>query len=216
VAARTLADLDGRRGSASELQCAVIETEDGPIAYALYRMSFGFTRGIPTGAVHVVEALAARPMRPARSGGTLLDIDLTAGCAPGRCPSTPAVPARGRAAAASAALSGMACGCASWTLRRRSSPHVRGTRSRSSWRSPTRFCPWNTGRWRIGDDRASRTSDAPDLRCDVTALASVYLGGFTWAQLAAALCVEEMRPGALARCRRALPGRRCPVVPEIF
>src|SRR4029453_2637796 len=53
-----LADLDGRRGSASELQCAVIEAEDGPIAYALYRMRFGFTRGIPTGTVQVVRAMA--------------------------------------------------------------------------------------------------------------------------------------------------------------
>ena len=41
------------------------------------------------------------------------------------------------------------------------------------------------------------------------------MGGFTWGQLAAALCVEEMRwcPGP---CRRALPDRRGPRCPEIF
>src|SRR3989454_1344595 len=32
-----------------------------------------------------------------------------------------------------------------------------------------------------------------------TALGSVYLGGFTWAQLARALRVEEVRHGAIAR-----------------
>ena len=78
------------------------------------------------------------------------------------------------------------------------------------------FCPWNAGRWRIGDDGTRRTSDAPDLRCDVTALASVYLGGFTWGQLAAALCVEEMRPGALVRAGALFQTAVAPWCPEIF
>jgi predicted acetyltransferase len=49
------------------------------------------------------------------------------------------------------------------------------------------FCPWNAGCWKIGSDRVERTDEAPSLRCDITALGSVYLGGFTWRSLRA-LC----------------------------
>jgi predicted acetyltransferase len=59
------------------------------------------------------------------------------------------------------------------------------------------FCPWNAGRWRVGPGGVDGTDDAPDLRCDITALGSVYLGGFTWTQLARALRVQQVVPGAL-------------------
>jgi hypothetical protein len=54
------------------------------------------------------------------------------------------------------------------------------------------FCPWNAGRWRIGADGVDRTDESPDLRCDVSVLGLVYLGGVTWTQLARALRVEEV------------------------
>src|SRR5262245_17419760 len=41
------------------------------------------------------------------------------------------------------------------------------------------FLPENTGRWRVDGDGASQTDQVADLRLDVTALGSVYLGGFT-------------------------------------
>ena len=65
------------------------------------------------------------------------------------------------------------------------------------------FCPWNAGRWRLdvgGDGRGTLTaSDAdPDLTLDTADLATVYLGTFTFADLARAGRVEECRPGAVA------------------
>src|SRR6185503_1904132 len=65
------------------------------------------------------------------------------------------------------------------------------------------FCPWNAGRWRLevgGDGSGTLTaSDAdPDLTLDTSDLASVYLGTFTFADLAGAGRVEECRPGAVA------------------
>ena len=53
------------------------------------------------------------------------------------------------------------------------------------------FCPWNAGRWRLevaGDGRGTLTaSDAdPDLTLDTADLATVYLGTFTFADLARA------------------------------
>ena len=65
------------------------------------------------------------------------------------------------------------------------------------------FCPWNAGRWRLdvgGDGRGTLTaSDAdPDLTADIADLAAVYLGTFTFADLARAGRVGECRPGAVA------------------
>ena len=62
-----------------------------------------------------------------------------------------------------------------------------------------------------------RTNDPADLAGDVTALAAVYLGGFTWTQLARALRVTELRPEGLARAD-ALFTRHDPApwCPEMF
>ena len=61
------------------------------------------------------------------------------------------------------------------------------------------FCPWNEGGWRLAGGRARRTTAAPQLRCDVTALGSVYLGGFSFSELVRGGRVEELRRGAAAR-----------------
>ena len=78
------------------------------------------------------------------------------------------------------------------------------------------FCPWNAGRWQVGEGRVERTHSAPDLRCDVTALGSVYLGGFTWTQLARALRVEELSPGAIARADGLFRTSIAPWCADIF
>ena len=70
------------------------------------------------------------------------------------------------------------------------------------------FCPWNAGRWRIdvsrGDGPGARgvatvsaTDADPDLILDTTELASTYLGGFTFTDLARAGRLGERRPGAV-------------------
>jgi predicted acetyltransferase len=79
------------------------------------------------------------------------------------------------------------------------------------------FCPWNEGRWKLAGGTCSRTDDEADLRCDVSALGSVHLGGFTFGELARGLRVEELREGAVERAdalfRRQGAGPWCP---EIF
>lgn len=78
------------------------------------------------------------------------------------------------------------------------------------------FCPWNAGRWRVGPGGAERTKADADLVCDVTALGSVYLGGFTFRQLVRGGRVEERRAGAAARADALMPADRAPWCPEIF
>ena len=50
----------------------------------------------------------------------------------------------------------------------------------------------------------------------MNALGSVYLGGFTFAQLARGLRVEELRPGALAVADALFRTDRALWCPEIF
>jgi predicted acetyltransferase len=78
------------------------------------------------------------------------------------------------------------------------------------------FCPWNEGRWKLEDGEAGRTEDEADLELDVTALGSVYLGGYTFAELARAGRVQEVRAGALPRADAIFRADRRPWCPEIF
>jgi predicted acetyltransferase len=78
------------------------------------------------------------------------------------------------------------------------------------------FCPWNAGRWKLHDGEAKRTRGAADLACDVTALGSVYLGGFTFRQLVRGGRVEELRRGASARADAIFRTDRAPWCPENF
>jgi len=78
------------------------------------------------------------------------------------------------------------------------------------------FCPWNEGTWTLADGTARRSTRAPDLRLDVTALGATYLGGFSFTQLARAGLVEETRRGGLARADAMFATDRAPWCPELF
>ena len=78
------------------------------------------------------------------------------------------------------------------------------------------FCPWNAGCWRVGFDGVERTDQPPGLRCHVSGLGSVYLGGFTWTQLGRALRIQELIPGATARADNVFQITSSPWCPEIF
>ena len=75
------------------------------------------------------------------------------------------------------------------------------------------FCPWNAARYTLD---GAKTTEEADLRLDVSDLATVYLGGFTFAQLQRAGLVEDVTPGALARADAAFRSDRAPWCPEIF
>jgi predicted acetyltransferase len=78
------------------------------------------------------------------------------------------------------------------------------------------FCPWNEGQWSVGSEGVERTKGKPDLRLGVDMLGSVYLGGFTFADLARAGRVEELRDGGLARADALFGTDRHPWCPEVF
>ena len=82
------------------------------------------------------------------------------------------------------------------------------------------FLPANEGVWRLevsgGEARVSRSDAAPELRLDVADLGSTYLGGFTFAELARALRVDELADGAVERADDLFRTRSAPWCPEIF
>ena len=61
-----------------------------------------------------------------------------------------------------------------------------------------------------------RARRRPDVRLDVEALGSVFLGGFTFAELARGGRVEEAARGGLARADALFRTDRAPWCPEIF
>ncbi len=214
--ARALADPDWRRGGGGELRCVVVEAEGGPVAYALYRMALGFDRGVSTGAVNVVEAMGDSPRATRAIWRYLLDMDWVARVRAGQLPVDhplfllAAEPRHLRFAARDGLWVRLVDVGAALAARAYPGPGSVVVDVADA------FCPWNAGCWRVGDGGVKRVAEAPDLRCDVTALASVYLGGFTWAQQARALGVEEARPGALARADALFRTERAPWCPEIF
>ena len=78
------------------------------------------------------------------------------------------------------------------------------------------FCPWNEGRWRLEGGVAERTDAAADLLLPAQSLGSAYLGGISFAELARAGRLEELREGGVARADALFRWDRHPWCPEIF
>jgi len=90
------------------------------------------------------------------------------------------------------------------------------------------FCPWNAGRWRLdvssevavpgarGVTTVAAFDGDPDLTLDTSDLAAVYLGTFTFADLARAGRVGESRPGAIAAADRLFATTGAPWCSTMF
>jgi predicted acetyltransferase len=78
------------------------------------------------------------------------------------------------------------------------------------------FLPDNAGRWLIGAGGATRTKADAELAVDVTGLASVYLGGYTFADLVRGSRAEELRAGAVERADALFRTAAEPWCAEIF
>ena len=213
---RTIPDPKERRDGGGAKRFALLEQDGAPAGYAIYRHDMEFEGGISTGALAVVEAIAAEPRAMAALWRYLLDVDWVARISASLVPPDHplffllAQPRRARyrmgdglwvrLVDVGAALSG------------RTYPDdgelVLDVRDE--------LCPWNEGRWRLAGGAAERTDAAADLTLGVTALGSAYLGGVGFAQLAQGGHVEELRPGAIERADGIFRHGLHPWCPEIF
>jgi predicted acetyltransferase len=213
---RILADPAWRRGTGGDLQCAVLELEGRPAAYALYRLNWAFERGLQSGSVSVIEAIATSPEATAAIWRYLLDIDWLARVRASLLPLDHPL----LLLLAEPRRLGFSLRDGVWVRLL----DVGTALSARSFQPPgsvvieviDQFCPWNAGCWRVGSGVVGRTDDVPELRCDVSALGSVYLGGFTWTRLAAALRVQELCAGAIVRADAIFQAGCAPWCPEVF
>lgn len=213
---RVVADPEDRREAGMPKRFVVFEGEDRVEAYAVYRTRPGWEGGVSVGKLTVIEAIAATPQGLRDAWRFLLDVDwietIEAYLLPIDHPLflLLAEPRRMRFRAGDglwvrlvdvgAALSGRGY----------------AADGRVVFEVADAFCPWNEGRWKLEGGEAARTDEEPDLRLDVAALGSAYLGGFTFAQLRRALQVEELREGGVARADRMFRTDIAPWCPEIF
>jgi predicted acetyltransferase len=222
-----LADPPARREGAEPLRLASVHAADGtPRAYAVLRRHAHWN---PTGPAHTVrlrESAALDAVAAHRLWSFVLDLDLTASVETGILPlddplfqllvDERAVDARRhdnlwvRLLDVPAAL----------TARRYAAPLDTVLEVSDA------LVPANAGRWRVtttaeaADDgwasSVTRTDDAPDLRLDVRDLAAAYLGGRSFAALARAGLVEEVRAGAALAAGRAFGWPVAPVCSWVF
>jgi predicted acetyltransferase len=214
--ARALMDFAWQRGN-GELRCAVLDVHGEPAAYALYRLSQAFdAQGVSTGHLDVREAIGISPVATRAIWRYLLDMDWVSNLHAWFLPMDHplflmlADPRRLRLTVRDTLWIRLVDVAAALTAR------SYGDAGSIVLELTDAFCPWNAGRWRVGNKRVERTQDAPDLRADVTALASAYLGGFSWRQLAASCRVDELRGGALARADALFRTDGAPWCPELF
>jgi predicted acetyltransferase len=213
---RTIHDAPERRHGAGPKRFALLEHDGKPVAYAIYRHNPSWENFVSTGKIRVVEAIGRDAHATAELWRYLLDIDWIASIESSLIPPDHplffvlAEPRRAR----------YRVGDSLWVrlldvgvaLSARTYP--RGDALVFELRDE--FCPWNEGRWRLAGGAAERTEDAPDLRCDVSVLGSLYLGGISLSALAQANLVEELTPGAIARADGVFRHGLHPWCPEIF
>ena len=213
---RTLDDPEWRRGPNGDLLCAVLEDGGRPTAYALYRMNSAFERGLQSGSVAVVEAVGDSPEATRAIWRSLLDIDWMARVKAGLLPLDHPL----LLLLAEPRRLGFSLRDGVWVrlLDIKTALSARSYQPEGSVviEVTDEFCPWNAGCWQVSSAGVERTGEAPGLHCDASGLGSVYLGGFTWTQLARALRAQELIPGAIARADTLFQVTSAPWCPEIF
>ena len=209
--ARALYDSESRRDGAGELVRVLLERDGEGIAYAIYRLKMEFEAGSSSGEVRVIEAMGVSPDATAAIWRYLLDVDwmdrVQAELLPVDHPLFLLLehPRRMR----------FRIGDSLWVrlVDVGAALAARQLEGDAVLEVADAFCPWNDACYTL--DGAKTMEDA-HLRLDVSDLASVYLGGFTFGQLQRAGRVEELSAGAVARADAAFRTDRAPWCPEIF
>ena len=213
---RRLADPENRRQGGGELNRVLLSHDGRPSGYALYRIHQQFEAGVSTGHVNVIEAIGATPEATREIWRFVLDVDWVTRVKAALLPLDHplffllARPREMKFRIHDGLWVRLVDLRAALAARRVSAgdPVV--------FEVADAFCDWNAGRWQVSSAGAARTTADAELQCDITALGSVYLGGFTFSQLARAGRVREIRADAAARADALFPSDRAPWCPEIF
>ena len=214
---KRLDDRPERRRGAGELNRLLLEIDGRPVGYALYRIKLEWDEPHNVSQVAVIEAIGETPAATRELWRYLLGIDWVAEIhcellsvdhplfllvqRPNRLHWRVLDGLWLRLVDVGAALSARSVtGDGRVTLDVASDP----------------IFPDNVGTWTVEAGVAKRSRRRADVRLDVQALASAYLGGFTFAELARAGRVEEVARGGVARADALFGVDVKPWCPEIF
>jgi len=215
-----LGDLPKRRRGASMLRGVVHDGPDGPDGYALWRVRGDWSSTGPRGEVVVREVAAATTGAYRALWHHLLTVDLTRSTSMWIAAIDEPLlflvdePRRVGARLGDGLWLRVVDVPAALTARRYAAP-VDVVVAVDDPQLPD-----NSGAWHlVGDPTGAKCvrADRPaELRCEVSALAAVYLGDASLATLAAAGRVRELVPGTLAPAATAFGWPRPPSAVEIF
>jgi predicted acetyltransferase len=213
---RRLFDDPARRRGAGPLNRVVLELDGEPAGYALYRVKQEWQSGFSAGTVTILEAVAPTPDATRELWRWLLDFDWTSEFAADLLPLDHplflllAEPRRTRFTINDGVwvrLVDVGAALSARTYNGDGEVVLEVT---------DELLPENAGRWRVGAAGAERTDAEPDLRLDVSALGTVYLGGFGFGDLVRASRAEELSPGAAERADALFGTAIQPWCAEIF
>ena len=195
---------------------ALLELDGEPAGYAIYTVNQEWAHGSSAGKVTVVEAVAATPEATRELWRWLLDFDWTSRFEAAHLPLDHplflllAEPRRMQ----------FEVGDGTWVRL----IDVEAALAARSYEADTQvvieltdaFLPDNAGRWRLRSRGAERTNAAAELVLDVSGLGSVYLGGFSFADLVRGMRATELVPGAVARADALFATSVQPWCAEVF
>lgn len=199
-----------------EKSLALLELDGEPAGYAIYTVSQEWAHGSSVGKVSVLEAVAPTPEGTRELWRWLLDFDWTSRFEASHLPLDHplflllAEPRRMQ----------FEVGDGTWVRL----IDVEAALAARSYGADTQvvveltdaFLPENAGRWRLGAHGAERTNMAAELALDVSGLGSVYLGGFSFADLVRGSRASELAPGAVQRADALFATSVQPWCAEVF
>jgi predicted acetyltransferase len=210
-----LADPESWRRGASRKFYGALEIDGAVEGFAYYRLKDEWEDGFPKGEVRVIEALATSPEAEKALWSFLHAIDLVVRVAAPIFDLGSPLPLL----VDDPRALGLRVGDGLWLrlVDVDAAVRARSYRAGSSVVLEVRdeLCPWNTGRYRVGDD-AGQTEDTADLALDVADLASAYLGAFDFHRLARAGLVDERVEGSVEAATVLFRTDLPPYCPEVF
>ena len=215
-----LADPESRRRGAGPKFYAVHEVDGRPEGYAIYRIRHDWDPRGPKSVLEVRELIATSIRATRELWRFVFDVDLIQTIRADQLqPDHPLL-----LLLAEPRRLGLTVSDALW-LR---IVDLRGALAARSYREPgsldveviDSFCPWNAGCWRLEVDgsgrRVERMEGRAGLRLDAADMAAVYLGAFTFADLARAGRAVELSDGALSAADRLFATDGAPWCPQVF
>jgi predicted acetyltransferase len=213
---RTFADPPERRQGAGEKNVAVVEVGGDPAGYAVYRMAMKWEGGISIGHAEVIEALAHSPSATRELWRFLVELDWVASTKASLLPIDHPLFLLARSPRRLRMRVGDGLWCRLVDVGAALEARTYAADDELVFQVRDSFLPENDGRWRLAAGRAERTDAEADLALDVAELGSVYLGGFTFAELQRSALVQELQPGAIERADAVFRTSVRPWCPEIF